>query len=698
MKVLIQNLNSGAVETLEAATPQIGPQQILVQSHLSLLSTGTEKMLLNFGKANLLQKARQQPDRVKEVIAKAKTDGIIETFVAVKNKLDDGITLGYCNVGTVLAVGTAVTDIAVGDRVASNAPHADVAVVSKHLCAKVPKNVSDSDAVFTVVASIALQSVRLADPQIGESVAVFGAGLIGQLVVQILLANGCQVYVVDFDSQRLKLAQKLGAQTCQLPTNPVEQAQSWSQNRGVDAVIVCASTDSSDPLLQAAEMCRQRGRIILAGVTGMQLQRELLYRKELTLQVSCSYGPGRYDDSYEIDGKDYPLGYVRWTEQRNFMAVLQLMATERLKPSVYIDQYVDFEKAAQAYQLLEKNRTAIGIVLQYSQQPLRLEVIQVLASARSVKKSSTIGVEVIGAGLFSKRILLPILKKCSSIQLINICSNRGVSASHLGKKYAFQSSSTTSQFQNPDSHINAVFIASRHSSHADYVVQAMSQNKNIFVEKPLAISCKQLADIEQAAKDYSGILMLGFNRRYATLVQQMRQLLEPLTQPKAMIMTVNAGRVPQDNWQHDKNVGGGRIVGEACHFIDLLQFLCQSTIASGSINYLQQPGDHCRDIATINLCFSDGSIGTVHYFANGDKAVPKERLEVHCGGKTLLLNNFRTLQAKGFSNFSKRSLWRQDKGHKRCIQTFIQACQQGTQPMDFAELLAVSRLCVDLSS
>jgi len=694
MKVLYQNFKSGALDIIECPTPTIGSHQLLVRSHQSLISAGTEKMLRDFGEANLIQKAIQQPAKVKQTIDKIRTDGVLETLEAVNAKLDDGVPLGYCNVGTVVAVGSQITDIKVGDRVASNASHSDLAVVSKHLCAKVPSNVSDDDAVFTVIASIALHSVRLLNPQIAENIVVFGVGLVGQLAVQILLANGCRVFAVDSNPKRLEQVKQLGATVCALSSDVVANIMHWTDGRGSDATLIAASTKSSSPIQQAAEASRKRGRIVLVGAVGMTLEREHFYHKELTFQISCSYGPGRYDNSYELAGQDYPIGYVRWTEQRNFDAVLALMSRGNLTPSRYIERRFAFDKANEAYQLLNEPNTPIGIVLQYDQTAAASKQGHQLPLGSLTKTElASIVVEVIGAGNYSKRQLLPALKASKSATLFNICSRQGINAAKIGRQFGFQSSSSCALFAESNNPINAVVIASRHDSHADYVVDALKANKHVFVEKPLAITNKQLKSIVATLATSQTILTVGFNRRFAPLVQKMMQLLQPLNAPKSMVVTVNAGSLPADDWQLNKTIGGGRIIGEACHFVDLLLYICGHTIVDSHIVQLAKQ----QDTVTINLTFADGSIGTIHYFANGNRSFPKERVEIFCQGKVLQLDNFRLLKGCGFKGFNQQKLWRQDKGHKQCLQHFFDCCQNGQQPIPIDDLIAVSQLCIDLA-
>lgn len=700
MLQLLQDLSSGETYLKEAPAAKIKRGNLVISSNCSLISAGTERMLLNFGKASYLEKAKQQPEKVKQVLDKVKTDGLKTTYDAVKSKLSEPIPLGYCNVGTVLEVGADCDDFAKGDRVISNGSHADLVRVPKNLCAKVPDNVDDESAAFTVLASIALQGIRLAQPTLGESVVVTGVGLIGLLAVQLLRAQGCRVLAIDFDQAKLALAAQFGADTCN-PGNGddvLQSAQQFSRGRGVDAVLITASTKSSEPVSQAANMCRKRGRIILVGVTGLELNRAEFYEKELTFQVSCSYGPGRYDPTYEEQGRDYPIGFVRWTEQRNFEAILDLMSSGALQLKPLISHSFKFTDAADAYQVLTDEPSALGILLKYADLPVeeRVKATIQIDPKRQFDPAKPV-LAVIGAGNYASRVLIPAFKEAEA-QLHTIATTGGASAVVHGEKnqFANATSDTESVFQSAE--VNTVVVATRHDNHASLVCAALNAGKHVFVEKPLAINRAQLEAVEQAYRKHiseggKGLVMVGFNRRFAPHVVKMKALLDGQKVAKSFVMTVNAGFIPAQHWTQDPQVGGGRIIGEACHFIDLLRFLCGHEISSVSASCAQSSaGQKIDDVSNIQLTFADGSIGSIHYFANGDSSFPKERLEVFSGGKVLQLDNYRKLKGYGYKGLSSNASWSQDKGHKAGVAAFLKSIEQGqASPIDFNELLEVAR-------
>ena len=703
MKQILQSLKTGDTWLAEVPSPRVGFGNLLVHTNITLVSAGTERMLVEFGKANWIDKARQQPDKVRMVLDKVRTDGLAATFDAVQSKLDQPLALGYCNVGMVADVGRGVEGLSAGDRVVSNGKHAEVVCVPKNLCARIPDSVSDEHASFTVLAAIGLQGIRLVGPTMGECVVVTGLGLIGLLTVQMLRAHGCRVLGIDFDPARLELARRFGADV----VNPgagedvLAAAQAFSRGRGVDAVIITASTKSNEPVSQAANMCRKRGRIVLVGVTGLELSRADFYEKELSFQVSCSYGPGRYDPSYEEGGNDYPVGFVRWTEQRNFEAVLDLMAAGQLDVEPLISHRFPLERAVEAYELLSSGQPSLGILLAYPQSDAgRLSQRQVklepAAPAHAVGKAT---VAFLGAGNYAGRVLIPAFKAAGAV-LHSVVSSGGVSAVHYGKKHGFAHASTDASAVLDDSAVDTVVVATRHDAHARQVLDALRSGKHVFCEKPLCLTLDELHRIEvEACARPAQLLMLGFNRRFAPQVVKTKQLLSTLAEPKSFVMTVNAGAIPAEHWTQDKAVGGGRIVGEGCHFIDLLRHLAGAPIVSWHAESL---GRHpalaiADDKATMMLRFADGSVGTIHYLANGDKGFPKERLEVFCAGRVLQLDNFRKLRGWGWKGFSRMNLWRQDKGQAACAAAFVRAVRSGSPcliPLD--EVLEVSRISIEV--
>jgi len=733
LKQILQSLKNGATEIAEVPCPAVKRGHLLIRSSRTLVSVGTERMLVEFGKAGWIEKARQQPDKVRMVLDKIKTDGLMPTLEAVFNKLDQPLPLGYCNVGEVLEVGSGVNGFQVGDRVASNGKHAEVVSVPVNLCAKIPDGVSDDEAAFTVIGAIGLQGIRLVQPTLGEAVVVTGLGLIGLVTVQLLRAHGCRVLGIDFDAGKLALARQFGAEVVNLSAgeDPVAAANVFSRGRGVDAVIITASTKSSEPVHQAALMCRKRGRIVLVGVAGLELSRADFFEKELSFQVSCSYGPGRYDASYEEKGVDYPIGFVRWTEQRNFEAVLDMMADGRLDVKPLISHRFSINEAEQAYALVGGAGPSLGILLQYptaEQKPeaeLRRATVELVPHSRHPSPpgvESQAAVAFVGSGNYATAVLIPAFKGAGA-RLKTVASSGGVSGVHAGRKFGFEQTTTDTDSIFSDSQINTIVITTRHDSHARLVCQALDAGKHVFVEKPLALTLAELAEIEKAfwrtntlaADESTGaspspptplprgegrILMVGFNRRFAPQIQKMKELLAGVREPKVFVMTVNAGAIPPAHWAQDPAIGGGRIVGEACHFIDLLRFLTGSPISGfQAVSIGKVPGVVvAEDKASITLRFADGSIGTIHYLANGHKSFPKERLEVFAGGRILQLDNFRKLTGFGWPGFTKMNLWRQDKGQKACAAAFVQAVEQGqTAPIPFEEVIEVSRVSIEVA-
>lgn len=705
MKQILQDMAHGGTTVTEAPIPQCSRGHLLISSTTSLISAGTERMLVGFGKASLIDKARQQPEKVKMVLEKVQTDGLLTTYDAVKSKLAQPLPLGYCNVGVVHEVGTGVEGFYVGDRVVSNGPHADMVKVPKNLCAKIPDNVSDESASFAVVASIGLQGIRLAQPTLGETFVVTGAGLIGLLTVQMLKANGCRVLAIDFDQNKLDLAKQFGAEICNpgRGEDPVAAGLAFSRGAGVDGIIITASTKVSDPVIQAARMSRKRGRIILVGVTGLELNRADFYEKELSFQVSCSYGPGRYDAAYEEKGQDYPLGFVRWTEQRNFIAVLDMLAAGTLNVEPLITHRFEFEDAPNAYAALTEDKAGLGILLKYNS-PIesRLEKKVTLRPINIEPKNAVVG--FIGAGNYASRILIPAFKKASA-QLHTIVTSGGINGVIHGEKTGFAEASTDIDALLDHVDINTIAIATRHNSHAYFVERALTSEKNVFVEKPLALTIEEIDRIEaiynQNLKNnkYNRV-MVGFNRRFAPQVQKMKTLLDTVKEPKSFIMTMNAGAIPADHWTQDNTIGGGRIIGEACHFIDLMRFLAGSKIVSVQARRMGETDavQIVEDKASITLGFEDGSFGTIFYLANGASNFPKERVEIFTAGRVLQLDNFRKLKGFGWPGFHKMNLWRQDKGQEACAAAFVESIREGKEsPISASEIFEVAKVTIHIA-
>lgn len=703
MKQVLQDLSNGQTTVVEAPTPMPGRGQLLLRTTRTLISAGTERMLVDFGRASYLDKARQQPEKVKQVLDKVRTDGLLTTMEAVRSKLGQPIPLGYCHVGVVHALGAGVEGFQIGDRVVSNGPHADMALVPKNLCARIPDAVSDDQAAFVVLSSIGLQGIRLIQPTLGESVAVIGAGLIGLMTIQLLVAHGCRVLAIDLDEGKLALARQFGAETCNAGTgeDPIAAGRTFSREQGMDAVLITASTSSSDPVTQAARMSRKRGRIVLVGVTGLELNRADFYEKELSFQVSCSYGPGRYDPVYEQQGRDYPLPFVRWTEQRNFLAVLDLMATQRLRVDTLISHRFAFEDAPAAYSALSHDRTVLGMVLDYPSEPAsRLATRIAVTPAPVTTKAGSPVIGFIGAGNYGARVLIPAFREAKA-RLHTLCSSGGVSAVVHGSKSGFEFASTDIQAMLDEPEINTVVIASRHDSHASLVTRALQAGKSVFVEKPLCLTLAQLDAIEGVLgtlqDGHRGVLMVGFNRRFSPHVVKLKSMLDTVHEPKSFVVTVNAGRIPAEHWTQDPEVGGGRLIGEACHFIDLLRFLAGYPIAAIRATGMGVRAGKAttQDTFTITLEFEDGSLGSINYLANGSAAFPKERIEAFAAGRVLQIDNFRSLKGYGWPGFGSMRSWRQDKGQNQAVASFLASMRGGEAAIPQGEILEVARRTIE---
>ncbi len=628
----------------------------------------------------------------------------MQTYDSIRARSEQLLPLGYCNVGEVVAVGAGVSEFNVGDRVVSNGPHAEFVNIGKNLCAKIPANVADEDAVFTVLGAIALQGVRLLDPTLGECFAVIGLGSIGLLSVQILRANGCRVLALDITEERLKMAASYGAETIQLGqgVDPIRAAIGFSRGEGVDGVLIAAATDSNEPLHQAASICRRRGRIVLTGVIGSEISRADFYEKEISFQVSCSYGPGRYDTSYEQKGIDYPLPYVRWTEQRNFVAFLDLLQRQSFSPSRLLSHRFPVEQAQKAYSELSKGSSSLGIALTYSSEaysPSQMSQVQVsqavqpLRVLNSSEKNPVVG--FIGAGNYGGNVLLPAFRQTSA-KLHRIADRGGLASWIAARKNGVSFASTDIEAAIADSETDTLVIATRHDTHADFICRALMAGKNIFVEKPLAINEEQLSKIEkcyQALGPNPPQIMVGFNRRFAPHVIKIQELLKNRKEPLAMTMTVNAGMIPQGHWVHDLQAGGGRMIGEGCHFIDLMRAFAASPIQKIQAHRIGNSADGiCDDKAVVILSFKDGSIATLNYFANGHSSYPKEHIQIFCAGRVYEIQNFRHLRVFGHKGLHSNRLWRQDKGQKACVATFVQALRHNSPaPISLTELCEVTR-------
>ena len=694
MKQLIQYLQTGETILEEIPVPQVRKGCVLIKTSRSLVSLGTEKMLVEFGKANFLEKARQQPEKVKQVFDKIKTDGLKPTFDAISRKLSEPIPLGYCNVGEVVAVGEGISEFKIGDRVASNGHHAEVVCVPKNLIAKIPDNVSDDEATFTVVGAIALQGMRLANPTLGEIVAVIGLGLIGQLTVDLLQANGCEVVAFDFDQSKVDLAKTKGVKAFKVSEDidTVKIVQEITQNIGVDAVIITASNKSNEVISQAAKMSRKRGRIVLVGVIGLEINRADFYEKELTFQVSCSYGPGRYDDNYEQNGQDYPIDFVRWTLNRNFETVLKFIALGQLKVKPLITEVIDFQDYKQIYDNIGKSNS-IASILKYRDD---VDVTQTKITLRNpIIHNSNAVLGIIGSGNFTKVTVLPILSKLKA-KIKYLSSSSGLSGTLLAKKFDVQYSTTNNDDILNDSEVDAVIITTRHNAHARMCIAALQAGKHVFVEKPLALSLEEIDEIIEVYEQSNKTLTVGFNRRFSPFVQDIKQKLGGLNLPINVVITVNAGEIQANHWTQNMSIGGGRIIGEACHFIDLITYLSGSLVDSVVMNSMGENPEVNTDNATILLKYQNGSTGVINYFANGNKGYSKERIEVYSQGKTMVIDNFRKSKYYGLKSSGMSGIFQsQNKGHHEQFRLFLERLKNGGEAIiPFEEIINTSRASI----
>ncbi len=677
MKQIIQDLKSGATVLEEVPVPQVKSGYVLIQTTRTLVSLGTERMLVEFGKANLIDKARQQPDKVKQVLDKIKTDGLQPTLEAVFNKLGQPLPLGYCNVGKVVAVGRGVTEFVVGDRVASNGNHAEYVCVPKNLVAKIPDNVTDEEATFTVIGSIGLQGIRLLNPQLGECVVVVGLGLIGLVAAELLKANGCKVIGVDFDQQKVDIAKNKGIYAIN-PKNgidPVKYVEEITGGIGADGVLITASAKGDEVIHQACLMSRKRGRVVLVGVIGLNMRRDDFYKKELSFQVSCSYGAGRYDEEYENKGHDYPLAYVRWTEKRNFETILGAISSKILDVQPLITEEVDLANYAEIYGDMRKHGS-IASILKFPVDSTIERVVPV-GENRVMVGSGKLG--IIGAGNFASATIIPALQKVNA-PIKYIASAQGLTAKVLAKKAKAENATSDYRVMLNDPEINTVIITTRHNLHASMVMETLEAGKSVFAEKPLCLNEEELQNIENAYMKANDkiTLTVGFNRRFSPFAVKMKALVGG--GPKNIVATMNAGYIPPEVWVQDMEVGGGRIIGEACHFIDLCSFLADSKVIAVCMNALGENPQENTDNVSILLKYENGTNAVINYFANGSKSYAKERVEVFSQEKVLVLDNWRRLEGFGVKGFSKMT-GTMDKGHKRQFALLNERVQKGGEAL-----------------
>jgi polar amino acid transport system substrate-binding protein len=700
MKQLLQNLRTGEGLIAEVPVPVVQSGRVLVRTAASLISAGTERALAELGQKGLLGKARERPELIGKVWEKVKTDGVVQALEGVRDKLDQSHAVGYSAAGIVIETAPDVTDFRAGDRVAcagtDYASHAEVISVPRNLCVRLPDQLSFEEGAFGTVGAIALQGVRLAEPTLGESVVVIGLGLVGQLTIQLLKANGCRVFGVDIDEARIQLSRASGTDEGCVPADAREKAMAWSRGRGADACIIAAATASNDPIELAGEISRLKGRVVAVGMVGMNVPRNVYYERELTLKVSLSYGPGRHDPDYEKRGHDYPVAYVRWTEGRNIEAFLDLLAAGRVDVKPLITHRFSIDDARSAYQLISRSTDEkyLAVVLTYdteSEVNRRIENRSVAKKSRA--QAGRVGVGLIGAGGYAQRVLLPNFKTAGA-EFCSIASASGISARDVGTKYGFARFLSDAQSVIDDDQANLIVIATRHGSHAELARLALERGKHVFVEKPLALNDAELDGVLEVAARSEGQLLVGFNRRFSPLATRAKEVFAGRQSPLSIVYRVNAGRVPREHWTQDASEGGGRIVGEVCHFIDLMHFL---TVAAPKSAYAEAlSGDKGKlireDSVLITLQFTDGSNGMIAYLAEGDGSLAKERIEIFGEGKTFIIEDFRSASLYAGGREKKEALRRQDKGQLEEVRVACAVVAEGKPaPITLAELEATTR-------
>ena len=699
MKTITQNFKTGVLNLTDIPVPMVGDEEILVRTHASLISIGTDKSVISLGKKNSISKAIARPDLANKVISKVKRDGFWSTFKTVQNLISEPKPLGYSLVGTVIQVGKNIDDISVGDRVscsgAGYANHSEIVSVPKNLCSIVPKGVSDEQAAYATLGAIAMHGVRQANQQIGASVLVVGLGLVGQLTVQLCVASGFNVFGTDLDSTKIKLSLKNGAKMGSTPfdLNFQNKIQKMTNGLGVDSVLLTVGSKESGAIFeQVAQVCRDRARVVVVGDVKMDINRKSFFEKELEIYQSRSYGPGRYDKNYEEKGHDYPIGYVRWTEKRNISSFLNLINDNKIDPSNLTTHRFQFKDSIEAYNFVLKNKNdfIVGVILEYD---LDKKIQKNLKQNKNTEIiSDKISLGLVGVGNFAKSVLLPELLASKKFQILSVSSNKGLSSKMIFDKYGVENaySEPDSLFNNKD--INAVVICTRHDSHSQYVVKALEKNKHVYVEKPLAINRDQLESIKRAVSKSEATLTVGFNRRYSKPIIDLKKYFEDRTEPMSMLYRVNAGRVllgSEQSWIHDENIGGGRIIGECCHFIDTMQFICDSlpvSVQATTVKNHQQNISN-KDNLSFTISFEDGSIGTVHYWSNGSSNFAKEKIEVFCNEKIGILNNFKNIELVSNQKVNKKNYYSQDKGFRGEIDAFIDSCKTQKQSISIESLI-----------
>jgi len=696
VKQILQNLKTGAVSVTDVPAPVVRPGFVLVRTAASLISAGTERMTVEAGQKSLMGRALDQPALVKQVIQKARTDGVLNTIDAVRSKLGSLLALGYSAAGTVIETGAGVTEFHQGDRVAcagvGYASHAEVLAVPKNLCVPLPAPVSFDEASFSTLGAIALQGVRLTEPTLGESIVVMGLGLIGQLAVQLLKANGCRVFGIDLDENKIRLARQIGAdQGCAPDSDAKLRVMEWSRGRGADAVLITASSSSDQPVELAGEISRSKGRVVVVGAVGLHIPRKPYYDRELTFRISMSYGPGRYDPEYEERGHDYPFGYVRWTEGRNIEAFLDLVSEGRVKVEPLITHRFKVAESESAYELITSNEPYLGVVLQYDT-GRELDTRIPLATKKS-DPAGAVRVGLIGAGGYAKAMLLPNFKAAGA-EFQSIATASGVTARAVGEQHGFRLCVSTAEEVIDDDQANLIVIATRHDTHAKLAQKSLERGRHVFVEKPLALNDEELQGVLAAAGQSEGHLMVGFNRRFSPSARAAREHFADRASPLSINYRVNGGRVPRAHWVHDPRIGGGRIIGEVCHFIDLIHFLTGSLVTRVYAEAISSSNHEIidDDSVFITLRLADGSNASIAYLAEGDGALPKERIEIFGSGKSFVIDDFRIAGAWANGRETKTKLRAQDKGQKEEVRAVCAMVRDGgPSPIALNDLATTTR-------
>jgi predicted dehydrogenase/threonine dehydrogenase-like Zn-dependent dehydrogenase len=696
MKQLLQNMRDGKAVVEEVPVPAPRAGMALVKTEASLVSAGTERMVVEFAEKSLVGKASSRPDLVRQVLDKAKREGILATIRTAFDRLDQPMALGYSSAGTIVALGEGMGGFKVGQRVAcaggGYAVHAEYAAVPHNLLTPLPENVDFESAAFTTLGAIALHGFRLAEPQIGESVAVIGMGLLGLLMGQIAAAAGCKVLGIDLDLKRIALASSLGLQAC-TRAQAEDSALSFTANRGFDVIIICADTSSNDPVELAGAIARDRARVVATGAVGLTIPRKVYYEKELSFINSRSYGPGRYDAGYEENGQDYPIGYVRWTEGRNFAAIVDLLANGKLQVKPLITHRFPIEQATEAYEVItgKKEEPFLGVLLTYPEGKKK-EESKIIFHLSSSNTTDVVKLGVLGAGLFANATLLPAIKKVAGVDLVGIASASGLHAQHAARKFGFSYATSSDDEIINDPNVNTVAILTRHNIHGELVIKALHAGKHVFVEKPLAINADELEQIIASLQLNSrALLTVGYNRRFSPLAGRLMAFIQNRSEALYAHYRVNAGYLPLNHWTQDPEISGGRIIGEGCHFVDFITFLVGAAPVNVNAVALPDDGKYREDNVSMTFTFPDGSLGVVDYLANGDKSFPKERVEVFCGGKIAVLDDFRALRMV-HDGRQKMVKGAQDKGWKDEWLAFAKVISKGGgPPIPYEQLVGVTK-------